>query len=345
MKMEMQEDTNADASTFTVWSVDEFNDSRMEEALLRIAAVGAPLPPFAYFKHGSGAQRAWDKFYHTHAERFFKERHYLERDFPSLLEAASRPISLLEIGCGTGAAFFPLLASLPRLTVTACDLSKHAIANIRSNPLYSSTGRVCAFVHDAAEGDLLLACQREHELAGVQRLQQDGVGDSLEGKQAVDACGRFDCVLLLFMLSAMPPEAHAPILADAARCLKPGGLLLVRDYGWLDEAQLRFPKGSKLDPEGRLCVRGDGTLAYYFQPVELAAHAAQAGLEVDWRRVSARHPAQDPVEGGAGTLNPEVCVTDGQPCSVYLYRKYKNRAAGLELRRVFVHAVFRKPRE
>lgn len=44
--------------------------------------------------------------------------------------------------------------------------------------------------------------------------------------------------------------------------LKPGGMVLFRDYGLYDHAMLRFSKGHKISDQ--FYVRQDGTRAYYF---------------------------------------------------------------------------------
>jgi hypothetical protein len=72
---------------------------------------------------------------------------------------------------------------------------------------------------------------------------------------------------------------------------------------------LRFSKGHAMDRD--FYVRGDGTAAYFFSTEDLASVAQHAGFEVVETR--------------------------------YLCRVYVNRATKKEMRRVWVHAEFRKP--
>ena len=53
------------------------------------------------------------------------------------------------------------------------------------------------------------------------------------------------------------------VVRKLVETLKPGGKLLVRDYGRYDEAQLRFGSNNKL--ADNYYVRQDGTLSYYFR--------------------------------------------------------------------------------
>lgn len=66
-----------------------------------------------------------------------------------------------------------------------------------------------------------------------------------------------DIASLIFVLSAIHPDKFLQALCSLAAVLKPGGLLVFRDYGLYDMAQLRFGRGNKLGEN--FYVRQDGT--------------------------------------------------------------------------------------
>nr|DAD19833.1 TPA_asm: hypothetical protein HUJ06_021296 [Nelumbo nucifera] len=130
---------------------------------------------------------------------------------------------------------------------------------------------------------------------------------SSEGGQC--CIGGVDFVTLIFTLSAMPFQKMPKAIAKCISVLKPGGLLLFRDYGLYDMTMLRFP------PERRVgfreYMRSDGTLSYFFSLDTVRNLFVSAGF----------------IE-----LDLEYCCI-----------KSVNRRNEKHMRRVWVHGKFQKP--
>jgi tRNAThr (cytosine32-N3)-methyltransferase len=154
-------------------------------------------------------------------------------------------MKIVEIGCGAGNSVFPLLSANenPHLSLHAYDYSSHAVKLVQNNPLYKSppAGAIQAAVWDLTS--------------------QDGLPSGLEE-------GSVDITILVFVLSALHPEEWGRAVRNIHAMLKPGGLLLLRDYGRHDLTQLRFRTGRLL--EDNFYIRGDKTRVYFFDIDELA---------------------------------------------------------------------------
>jgi tRNAThr (cytosine32-N3)-methyltransferase len=131
----------------------------------------------------------------------------------------------------------------PLLKIHACDYSKKAIEIIRTQEAYQNQTTLQADVWDAA-----------------------GTGENVlpPGLEA----GSVDVVVMIFIFSALSPRQWAQAVKNVWNVLKPGGLVLFRDYGRGDLAQVRFKKGRYL--EENFYIRGDGTRVYFFERDELA---------------------------------------------------------------------------
>ncbi|KAI8996472.1 methyltransferase [Trametes punicea] len=207
----------------------------------------APVPEEEKQKYNEKPARHWDNFYKANASNFFRNRKWLHLEFPELKAAAESdagPMVIAEIGCGAGNAVFPLLQANknPNLSLKAYDYSSHAVKLVQNNPLYLSPplGTIEAAVWDLTSPDL---------------------PPGLEP-------GTVDIITLIFVMSALHPREWANAVSNVHRLLKPGGLVLLRDYGRYDLTQLRFKGGRLLDDN--FYIRGDKTRVYFFELDELA---------------------------------------------------------------------------
>jgi len=192
-----------------------------------------------------------------------------------------RPV-LLELGCAVGNGLIPMLRANPELFGMGCDLSAEAVRLLQSKEEYSC-GRCLAFPCDITKG--------------MNQPSEEHV--SLEDQVPE---GSVDFATLLFVLSAIDPSRYPETLARIRACMRPGGVVLVRDYGRGDLAQLRFAPGHWLG--GDSYVRGDGTLAVFLTDSGLTEAFKAAGFE----RLSCEYRRQEVVNRGTGVVMPRVWV-------------------------------------
>lgn len=249
----------------------------------------------------------WDEFYGVHKNKFFRDRNWLFSEFPELEspfgcsvqpeEAAAALMDLrskesypgqnskfkvLEVGCGVGNTVFPLLASNnnPHTYVYCCDFSPQAIEIIKQTPQFESS-RCTPFVLDLTE----------------------------ESPNTPFPPNSIDVVTAIFVVSAITPAKFKQVIESLYTFVKPGGLVLFRDYGRYDLAQLRFKDGRCI--EDNFYMRGDGTRVYFFTEQEVEELFIQQGFE------------------------KETLLVDR--------RLQVNRGKQLKMYRVWVQGKFRKP--
>jgi len=220
-------------------------------------------------KYEKEADRFWNKFYKSNSNKFFKDRHWLTREFEELSkektvvsqfldvrkEQCNEAIKVLDIGCGVGNSLFPLLESNPRLYIFALDFSPLAIDLIKKNELFDKT-RCLPLVCDITKS----IPEMIHESS-------------------------IDYILMIFMLSAVSPEVMPAVLTASFKVLQPGGKILFRDYAVNDMAQIRFEKEENNKEANKLAnnfyVRGDGTRAYYFSLEFITEMFTKVGFVVE----------------------------------------------------------------
>jgi len=195
-------------------------------------------------RFNSDPAKWWNNFYKNNTANFFKDRKWLQQEFPVLSRitaSSSPPTVLLEVGAGAGNTAFPILKHNQNkdLKIYACDFSKKAVEVIRANELYDNGKNIQADVWDAAGDEL-----------------PPGLGEE-----------SVDVVVLIFIFSALSPSQWHKAVSNIYKLLKPGGEVLFRDYGRGDLAQVRFKKGRYL--EENFYIRGDGTRVYFFEKDEL----------------------------------------------------------------------------
>lgn len=205
----------------------------------------SPVSEFDKKRFNDQPEKWWNKFYSNNTSNFFKDRKWLQQEFPvlsQLTKADAPPAIMLEVGAGAGNTAFPILKANenPLLKIHACDFSSKAVELMKANEAYDSA-RICASVWDISSDDL---------------------PDSLEE-------GSVDVVLLVFIFSALSPMQWGAAVRNVWRALRPGGEVCFRDYGRGDLTQVRFKKGRLMDDN--FYIRGDGTRVYFFEEAELRA--------------------------------------------------------------------------
>ncbi|KAF4981097.1 hypothetical protein FZEAL_3033 [Fusarium zealandicum] len=304
---------------FNAWDHVETDEAYKEYAEQQYAKQRQfPVSDFEKRKFSVDPARWWNLFYKNNAANFFKNRKWLQQEFPVLAEVTKEdagPQVILEIGAGAGNTAFPVLAENknPQLKIHACDYSKTAVEVIRNNEAYDPKS-IQADVWDVAS---------------------DSLPPGLEE-------GSVDVAVLIFIFSALSPDQWAKAVHNVHRVLKPGGLVCFRDYGRGDLAQVRFRKGRYLDEN--FYIRGDGTRVYFFDQDQLSdiwSGKAEDDAKEARAAAAAADSAKDVESAEAGYVEADIPRFEIENLGADR-RLLVNRASKLKMYRCWLQGRFRK---
>lgn len=202
------------------------------------------------------AKKNWDLFYKRNETRFFKDRHWTLREFSQLVDAGQngKGFILLEVGCGVGNFVFPLIEEEIGMFIYACDFSPRAVDLVKNDARYDET-RIKAFTCDVTQ-DRWWSWKYLNYLSFLLNQNSFFFGWVFRLSSTIPEVN-VDVTSMVFVLSAIHPEKFHAALENINSVMKPGGVLIFRDYGLYDMAQIRFGPGNKLGEN--FYVRQDGT--------------------------------------------------------------------------------------
>ncbi|EKX32836.1 hypothetical protein GUITHDRAFT_120987 [Guillardia theta CCMP2712] len=192
----------------------------MEEMKRILLKDNRPVTEFWKNRYETEARRCWDVFYKVNENRFFKDRHYLDKEWNCLRDAK---LKIIEVGCGVGNTILPLLEVNPTAQIWGCDFSENAISILQTSEGYDKS-RCTSFVNDITKDALLEHVSQVQVHVTYERLmgsmmvrvvvvdegEEDEVEDGEERggdeeEEKVEAAS-MDLCLMIFVLSAISPE-------------------------------------------------------------------------------------------------------------------------------------------
>ncbi|KAI3656953.1 hypothetical protein MP638_004212 [Amoeboaphelidium occidentale] len=239
---------SADVFNHNAWDHVEMTSEQEQAAIDRINQQ----KELASDKEAPDSRVNWNDFYSKHENKFFKDRNWFGNEFPELLEAQV----VVECGCGAGNSVYPIVQSNDKLSkVIALDVSDVAVDLVKSHPEYDAS-KITAVQYDLTSTE-----------SDIPMVDRDGNLQQAFEENSVDA------ILAVFVLSAVEPHALSRVMKKFHKWLKPGGMLLIRDYGRFDMAQLRFKPERLINKDNEVYIRGDNTLVHFFTLEEMESLA------------------------------------------------------------------------
>ncbi|CAD6646523.1 BJ4_G0037150.mRNA.1.CDS.1 [Saccharomyces cerevisiae] len=136
----------SDVWDHNAWDNVEWGEEQVQQAEEKIKEqFKHPVPEFDKKLYNENPARYWDIFYKNNKENFFKDRKWLQIEFPILYASTRKdaePVTIFEIGCGAGNTFFPILKDNENenLRIIAADFAPRAVELVKNseqfNPKY-----------------------------------------------------------------------------------------------------------------------------------------------------------------------------------------------------------------
>ena len=322
---------------------------------------------------------AWNAFHTNHsAGNFYKARRYLTKSFPCILQYFTKYTQpqgnkdddqeedihqrttitqkneerddvriILEIGCGSGSSCIPIMKQCAEMEefsieeenngidiqriLLACDSSSVAVDTTQryiakfiekemetadDTKKKSSDILFDAFVSDPSLKDEEADSPFLRDVTAAYEKLMSKENDQQDNSTVKFEKGIAGIVVMVFVLSAVTPPRVDRFLEQVYQTTSPGGLVCFRDYGLYDMPMLRFDDDANVTcstemSKDQVFVRGEGTIARFFSTETTKQLFELAGFE----------------------------TTECRYCTVF----NNNRKTGQQLKRVFVHGVFKKP--
>ena len=262
-----------------------FTEDHKKEAEQIIEQDIDQLSPQTFQKFEEDARRNWDIFFLKNKDNFYKDRHYISREFgldtkvSNLKTLKNRRLNYLEIGCAVGNTMFPLMELYKQdMYVFGFDFSHNAVNCIRGEPRYN-TDDIYAFVGDLVKIQFPL---KVNLAAGVEKYNQVQEKKDIEIdfenlSPSEIILPKMDFVSLIFVLSAINPIYYNECLKKVYDQMESDSYFYFRDYGKYDLAMLRFAKKKDAKLGDNFYLKSDGTRCYYFEETELKELLETAG--------------------------------------------------------------------
>ena len=182
-------------------------------------------------KYENEADKFWNAFYSSNQNKFFKDRHWLFREFPQLNRnnqngvknkaddpnnAENETIKILEVGCGVGNTIFPIAEENKNVFLFGIDISSKAVDILKSQPNFDPKRMNC-FVADLTQYQTNVSESDNNNNNAANKLRRNTKQNEViniydEAKFPIPK-NSLDFVLMIFVLSAIPPQKFSSILS------------------------------------------------------------------------------------------------------------------------------------